>query len=85
MEEIAKIPACTLTLTYGREGQVCTDDTAILSQLGMVHFTGTSVDELIDDVEKAYELFCAVDTDGNDMVYDRMDTEMLRHWWDEKN
>lgn len=82
MEEISQMPLCTLTLTDARVGEICTDNTAILSKLGMVHLTGTSVDELVDGVEKVYELFSAVDTEGNDMIYDRMDTQMLRHWWD---
>lgn len=81
MEEIAKLPLCTMTLTDGCVGEVCKDDTAILTKLGMVHLTGTSADELADSVEKVYELFAARDTDGNDMIYDRMDVEMLRNWW----
>lgn len=85
MEEIAKLPMCTMTLTGGRVGEVCTDDTAILTKLGMVHLTGTSADELAESVRKVYALFSAVDTDGKDMIYDRMDPEILRHWWDKTN
>lgn len=85
MDEIAKIPICSNALLQCRLGQVCKDDTAILAKLGMLHLFGTSVDELADNVKLVYELFSAVDTEGNDMIYDRMDVEMIRHWWDKNN
>ena len=82
MDEIAKIPACKMTLTQARLGEECTDDTAILTKIGMVHFCSHSADELAECVKSVYELFRVAGTDGEDMLYDRLDPEIVRHWWD---
>jgi hypothetical protein len=37
---------------------------------------------LRQDVEKAYALFQTLDQDGNDMIYDRIDTALIEHWWE---
>ena len=84
MEEIAKIPQCKMAMTRGYVGQVCTDDTAILSKVGMVHFCSHSADVLADCVKSVYDLFRVTGVDGEDMLYDRMDPELIRHWWDDK-
>lgn len=82
MDKIAEMDACEMALTKARIGQVCTDDTAILSKLGLIHFFSHSADELGDSAEKMYAIFSATDEEGNDMVYDRVDSETIRRWWD---
>lgn len=79
--EIAQMQDCTLSLLYGRIGQKCTDDSAILSKIYVFAFSSESVEELKLDVEKAYAKLKITDEHGKDMIYDRMDPEEILTWW----
>ena len=85
MEQVRKMPDCGLALTIARVGQECRDDTAILSKLGIVHFFHESARKLGEDVRELYTLVSATDTQGNDMIYDRVDPREVCHWWDPVN
>lgn len=80
-DEVAKIPSCHFTLVQSYVGEECEDDKAILTKLGMAYFCSESADELADAVAKMHELVVIKDTEGNDMIYDRMDAEELRTHW----
>lgn len=81
MDEIAKIGDCKFSLTTGRIGQECMDDKAILSKLGMFYFCNEDATKLKEDVELAYSLLSIIDTDGNDMIYDRIETHDIDKIW----
>lgn len=81
-EEIIKMEDCTLGLVYGRIGQVCTDDKAILSQIALFSFCNESPEKLADDIEEAYKIFKTRDENGQDMIFDRIDSSLIRSWWD---
>lgn len=81
MEEIAAMEDCSLALTHARIGQACGDENAILSKIGMFSFCNESPAKIREDVDRAYALFSTLDEDGNDMVYDRIDTAKIESWW----
>ncbi len=79
-DAIKRIPDCRFTLQYAHIGQECTEEQAILSELGMAYFCNSSVEQLSDDVAKMYTYFVAEDENGNDMVYDRVDPNYIKKW-----
>ncbi len=81
-EEVAKLPSCSFVLKYAHIGQVCRDDKAILSKIGMYYFCSESAEEMSRDTEKAYALVSAEDENGEDMIYDRFDPALIKGWWD---
>lgn len=81
MDEIAAMEDCSLAMTRARIGQKCNDDKAILIKIGMFSFCNESPKALREDVEKAYELFSVLDENGNDMLYDQIDTSLIETWW----
>lgn len=81
MKEIASMEDCSLTIVDGRVGEECDDDKAILTKVGMFAFCNESPKKLREDVEKAYSLFELIDENGQDMLYDRIDTSLIETWW----
>ena len=80
IEEISKMPDCTLALLHGRVGQQCKADQAILDKICVFAFSNESVMCLKADVDEAYSLLKIIDEQGNDMIYDRLDTNGILHW-----
>ena len=80
-EEIARIPDCTLAQVSGRVGQECDTSKAILPKVAMFSFASKDPADIKADVEECYRLFELRDTEGDDMVYDRIDAELLLDWW----
>lgn len=80
-KNVAAIPNCDLILQKARVGEKCTDDKAILSKIGMYYFCDESADALEDSVRKAYELVTVLDDNGNDMLYDRIDSGVVASSW----
>lgn len=81
MEEVERLPDCKFCLTHAYVGEECADDNAILSKIGMAYFCNENVDCLVEDAKKMYELVSVLDQHGSDMIYDRMDLEIIREWW----
>ena len=81
LAEIAAMEDCCFTLQKARIGETCDDSRAILTQLCRVYFCNDSIEKLRDDVMKMNELFQALDENGNDLVYDRVDPEYIVSWW----
>lgn len=81
MEEIAAMDDCAFTLITGHVGQICHQDKAILDKMGMYYFCSEDPEQLQKDAEKAYSLIRVQDVDGNDMLYDRIDTNVISYWW----
>lgn len=82
VEEIQAMEDCSLMILRSRIGQKCNDDKAILIKIGMFSFCNESSSRLREDVERAYQLFAITDENGNDMLYDRIDTSLIEAWWD---
>ena len=82
LDEISKMEDCTLTLLHGRIGEVCDDSKAILSKICVFAFSNVSINKLKCDLDEAYKLLKINDEYGNDMIYDRMETDILLDWWD---
>lgn len=72
---------CSLVLIYARIGQKCDTYKAILSKLGMFSFCDESPQRLKEKVDNAYSVLKFIDENGNDMVYDKIDTNTILNWW----
>ena len=81
MKDVAKLSDCTLARVSGRVGQKCESNRAILSKVAMASFANEDPTALKVDVDECYRLFELRDTDGHDMVYDRIDTDAILDWW----
>lgn len=82
VDEVRKMSGCSLVLIHARIGQICEDNKAILHKLGMFSFCDESPERLKEKVDKAYSILKFIDENGNDMVYDRIDTNVVSDWWD---
>lgn len=82
LEEIAKMPDCTLALLHGRVGEQCKADKAILDKICVFAFSSESVEQLKNDVDEAYSKLQIIDDMGNDMIYDRLVTSEILKWGD---
>lgn len=80
IEEIAKMPDCTLALLHGRVGEQCKADKAILDKICVFAFSSESVEQLKRDVDEAYNKLQIIDDQGNDMIYDKLDTNEILKW-----
>lgn len=81
IEQIKAMDTCGYAAYMSPIGQECREDTAILTKLAMFHFYDEDPNVLSGEAKKAYSYFVAEDTAGNDMVFDRMDTDMIKSWW----
>lgn len=81
LDDIGKMEDCAFCLQYAYLGQLCEDSKAILPKLAMVYFCSESEENLVEDIKKLYELFKAVDENGNDLIYNRVDPTYLTAWW----
>lgn len=82
-DEIKK-EGCDFLLAEARVGQVCTQDTAILSKLGMCYFCDPDPKVLVERIRDAYTRIAVTDTRGGDMIYDRIEAEQILSWWSEE-
>lgn len=81
LDKISQMQDCALAIQQAYIGQECEEDKAILSKVAMVYFCSVSEDELIEDVRKLYEQFEVLDEEGNDLLYNRVEPEYLKKWW----
>ncbi len=84
LEEIAAMEDCCFTLLTGHVGQVCKADKAILDKIAMFYFCSESPKQLQEDVKQAYALLKINGVNGEDMIYDRIDPEVISSWWENK-
>ncbi len=82
LEEIAQMEDCYFTLLTGHVGQVCKADRAILDKIAMFYFCSESPGRLKEDVKQAYSLLEIKDVNGEDMIYDRIDANVISSWWE---
>lgn len=80
-DKLHEIPACRFVMQHAYEGQQCSDDQAILTKVGMAYFCSESAETLASAVEEMYRLVSVEDTCGNDMIFDRIDPNVIRKWW----
>lgn len=80
-EELSKLPTCTFTSMSTYLGCKCTEDNAILVKAGMAYFCAENVSDIVKDVKKAYDLVSILDENGNDLIYDRIDLDVIENWW----
>lgn len=82
IDDIEKMKDCSLTMIKANIGDLCEDNVAILNKVAMFEFNNESADSLSKDVEQAYKTFQLLDEFGNDMVYDRVDVDLIKDWWE---
>lgn len=80
-DAVAGLSDCAYSMQRGRVGQVCSDEAAILSKMGMCYFVNRSPKALAVDVAEANAAIYVLDGDGQDMVHDRVDPSIVRDWW----
>lgn len=80
-EAIREIADNEIDIVWVRKGQKCDDSQAILSKLAMFYFCNESAEVLQNDCRRAYQLFEVMDVYGNDMIYDRIDDNLIKSWW----
>ncbi len=81
LEEAKQLPACCLAVQHGYVGQVCTEDKAILTKIGMAIFSAGEPGALERDIREFYRGLAVTGTLGQDMIYDRVDPAAVAKWW----
>ena len=80
-DKVSHFEDCCLALQHCRMGEKCDINHAILQKIGMFQFVNTSSVHIKNDVDRMYEVFMVNDENGNDMIYDRIDTRLIDQWW----
>lgn len=83
VEALRNMPGCDLVIVDGYLGQVCDSSAAILSKIALLGFSDESPNHLRETVLEAYRHFSATGDMGEDMVYDRIDVDLLLNWWND--
>ncbi len=81
IDQIRDLDTCGYAAYMTPLGWECREDTAILTKLAMFHLYHEDPKRLAEDTKKAYSYFIAEDTEGKDMVFDRMNTDAISTWW----
>lgn len=81
VDEIRSMTDCTHVQINSYVGQECTSDKAILRKIGMCSFANEDSREIAEDIKKAYAAIVVKDENGEDMIYDRIDTDIIVNWW----
>ncbi len=81
-DKVAEIENCDFVLQKAHIGEKCTDDKAILTKIGMYYFCDESAEALNNSVEKAYEMINVIDENGEDMLFDRIDSGVVAKCWE---
>lgn len=74
---------CCLCINDSYIGQKCFFDNAILTKAGLIGFANWSAGALYDDVLRAYKTISVMDQNGNNMIYDQIDANLIKRWWNE--
>jgi len=82
IQKLADNKDCFLSLVDSYVGQKCTFENAILTKAGLVGFANEEPSQLKRDVDNAYESIVIQDENGNSMIYDKLDTCRILHWWE---
>ena len=80
-DSITKMKDCIFFIQYGKTGEKCDTEKAILSKMSMFHFCNHSPSALAHDVETANKTYEIKDESGHDMIYDRMNPMVIADWW----
>lgn len=80
VDEIRSIPDCTYVHINSYVGQKCTTDKAIFQKIGMCSFANEDSKMIVDDIKKAYAFLSVEGEKGEDMIYDRIDTDLVLAW-----
>ena len=78
---ISNLEDFNFMVNIGRLGHQCTKDNAILYKIAMFHFCNNSPDKLASDIDYSNKAFIAYNENGQDMVFERMESEMVKNWW----
>lgn len=82
IEEIRSMRDCNFLLQFGRLGEICSSDKAILSKMTMIHFCNSSAEELAKDIAFANSVYSVKNEYNEDIVYDRINPAIVSSWWD---
>jgi len=82
IDMIGSMDDCRFLLVTARYGQLCSEEKAILHKLAMFHFYNKSISQLASDIEYANKAFTVLNERGQDFVFERMDPNTVRYWWD---
>lgn len=80
-DDIKALPDCVLADDFVKIGDVCKDDKAILSKISRFSFCNDSPEALAADVAFANRQLQVSDEHDNDMIYDRIDPNVIKTWW----
>ncbi len=81
LHEMRQREDCCLTVQHSHLGQVCTEDKAILSKIGMAIFQNTDPKALEEDVQALYSGLSVTGAKGEDLIYDRINPADVSRWW----
>lgn len=81
IDKAEAIPECILSLTRAHIGQNCDESKAILDKIAQFGFASESPDRLCECIKALYHNFKVLGTEQEDMIYDRIDPDLLLDWW----
>ena len=77
LDEIAKLPGVVSVNPSYREGETVTGEGTLKQIICRFFIVSDTKQELIDTIDKIYDLLIVVDEDGNDMKIGRFNTQIV--------
>ncbi|MDU7926548.1 MAG: hypothetical protein E7J43_06555, partial [Finegoldia magna] len=81
LNEISEINNCSFTLLSAYLGEDTSNTKAILDKVCIFSFCDRNPLELKKSLDLAYKLLKVKDEKGNDLIYDKVNTELIAYWW----
>lgn len=81
LNEISQMDDCYLCIVDSYIGQECTFNNAILTKAGLVGFANTDPYILKENVMNAYSIISILNCEHIDMLYDRINVDLIENWW----
>ncbi|MCQ5202745.1 ATP-grasp domain-containing protein [Mordavella massiliensis] len=72
---------CVSSIVFAYEGQECISEKAILTKVGMINLCNVLADQLETELQKIYNTISIIDVNNTDMIYDRIDCNLIGSWW----
>ena len=81
INQIRKMVDCGLFLELAHTGRKCDSSKAILTKTALIHLYNNSIECLADDVEVINNLYSVKNENGVDIIYDKIDSDFIRNWY----
>lgn len=84
IEKIEALPDCIYVLVNANVGDNCDANHAILKKVCQAVFVNDDLESLKEDADNMYANLVVTDSTDQDMIFDRIDSNVVSKWWSQE-